>query len=212
MLRILVSSFGGVGSKCLVKGLLQTQDEALLGPSHTHLRAPPEKRALDGRTMIYMFGDPYNALISFFKRRIKRTAAHGFKGFEREGDIFWALKHCRNIGGNHEAMKPEWDLAAYLDNGVDLLKMEEHYDNWVNAKTDYPILFVRYETMWDHLREICNFVGLPESVIAAFPGQEARGSRWEDEPEATMANLKKVYGRLHDKITAAPNIWVGGKQ
>src|SRR5688572_10504159 len=211
MLRVLVSSFGGVGSKCLVKGLLQTEDEFILGPSHTHLRAPPDKRALDGRTMIYMFGDPYNAVISFFKRRIKRTRSHGFNTREGSGDPLWAVKHCKNIGGDHERMDPQWGLEAYLDNGVDLLKMEEHYDNWVNAKTDYPVLFVRYETMWSHLREICSFVGLPEAAIAGFPAQEVRGSRWENEPEATRLKLIKVYSRLHGKIAAAPNVWVGGK-
>jgi hypothetical protein len=211
MLPVLVCSFGGVGSKCLVKGLMQTDDETILGQAHSHLRVPPEKRALDGRTMIYMFGDPYNAVISFFKRRIKKTHSHGFNSREGGGDVFWAVKHCRNISGDHQKMKPEWDLEAYLDNGLDLFKMEDHFDNWVNAKTDYPVLFVRYETMWNHLCEICTFVGLPETAIARFPGKELRGSCWEDEPEAIKAKLVKLYGALHNNIMRAPDIWVGGK-
>jgi hypothetical protein len=212
MLRVLVSSFGGVGSKCLVKGVMQTDDESILGQVHTHLRRPPDKRALDGRTMIYMFGDPYNAVISFFKRRMKKTRSHGFNTREGNGDLLWAVKHCQNIGGEYERMNPEWDVEAYLDNGEDLLKMEEHFDNWVNAKTDYPVLFVRYETMWNHLREICKFVGLPESAIGRFPGQEPRGSRWEDEPDTIKMKLAKMYGALHDKIAAAPDICVGSNE
>jgi hypothetical protein len=207
MLRVLVSSFGGVGSKCLVKGLLQTEDQRIMGQAHTHLRRPPEKRALDGRKMIYMFGDPYDAVISFFKRRIRKTRSHGFNTREADGDPLWVVKHCENIGGDHQAMKPQWDLTNYLDNGVDLLRMEEHFDNWVNGKTEYPILFVRYETMWNHLREIFNFVGLPESAIPGFPPQESRGSRWQDEPEPIKLKLTKIYGRLRDRIVAAPDLW-----
>src|SRR6185503_3715850 len=158
MVRILVSSFGGVGSKCLVKGLLQTDDETTLGQAHTHMRQPPSRKALDNRAMIYMFGDPFDAVLSFFNRRTKRTLAHGFKSREGGGDNSWVVKHCRNIGGDYQAMSADWDLSAYLDNGVDLLGMEEHFDNWTNARTDYPILFVRYETMWDHVRDIYQFV------------------------------------------------------
>lgn len=210
MLRVLVSSFGGVGSKCLVKGLLQTKDRTILGDAHTHLRAPPEHRDLDGRAVIYMFGNPYNAVISFFNRRMRKTRSHGFNTREGEGDVFWAVKHCRNMGGDHQAMKPEWDVAAYLENGVDLFRMEQHFDNWVNAKTDYPILFVRYETMWQHLREIFHFMGLPESALAKFPPRERRGSSWEHEPEEVRVKLANMYGRLREKIDAVPDIWAGG--
>lgn len=210
MVRLVVSSFGGVGSKCLVKGLLQTEDKAVLGMAHTHLRVPPPKHVLDGRTMIYIFGDPYNAVVSFFKRRTKKTRSHGFNTREGDGDVFWAVNHCRNIGGEHEKMNPQWDLAAYLDNGVELFRIEEHFHNWVNAITTYPILFVRYETMWQHLGTIFEFVGLPGSAVSKFPPRESRGSRWEDEPEPIKLKLKEMYGRLGDNISAAPDLWIGG--
>src|SRR5688572_2856214 len=122
MLRVLVSSFGGVGSKCLVKGLLQTDDLRILKQAHPHLRTPPDARALDGRTMIYIFGDPFDAVISFFKRRVRKTRTHGFDTREGQGNVLWAVNHCKHIGGDHEAMRPEWDLSAYLHNGVDLFR------------------------------------------------------------------------------------------
>src|SRR4051812_1073782 len=210
MLRLLVSSFGGVGSKCLVKGLLQTADEKILNQAHTHLRLPPGKDVLDGRKMIYMFGDPYNAVVSFFNRRKMRTRAHGFDGRGGGGDPFWVVKHCRNIGGKHAAMNPNWELMDYLKNGVDLLEIEQHFDNWVQARTEYPILFLRYETMWDHLQDIYNFVGLPQSDIARFPAQQPRGSSWQEQPESLKLGLAKMCGALHKRIMNAADVWIAG--
>src|SRR5436309_8767116 len=98
MLRLLVSSFGGVGSKCLVKGLLQTDDQKALSEAHTHLPQPPA--AIRGTKVIYVFGDPYDALVSFFQRRTKRTASQGFNGIEGNGDPAWVVRHCRKLGGD----------------------------------------------------------------------------------------------------------------
>jgi hypothetical protein len=69
-------------------------------------------------------------------------------------------------------------------------------------------LLVRYETLWEHLEEIYEFVGLPPAEAATFPPYKRtyveRHSAW-DEP---MARLRGRYARLIAEMEKRPPISV----
>ena len=209
--KILVCSFGGVGSKCLVKGILQTDNETLLQKAHIHRRTPPSKNEIKGRKVIYVFGNPMNAVISFFQRRDALSQLHGFvTKKDNTGDINWAIKHCVALEGMSDLLEPAYDLPAYLTHNIDMFKLEEHFYNWYHAKTSYPILFVRYETMWENLEEIFDFLKLSKKKIINFPKKETRASDWKDEAPEIVDGLESIYGNLRQKFDNLPDIQIRG--
>jgi hypothetical protein len=198
---ILVFSFGGVASKRFLLGVSPGKSLDEIRPSHSHMRMPPKTIDVKSK-VVYLFGDPMNAVISFFNRRNYLHSRHGYASQSmRESRKDWAYQHCRKIQGDCSRFSAEWDLEDFLSHGEDLFKLEEHFDNWVNANVDYPILTIRYETLWNYLPEIFDYLQLPQSEIKNFPSNKKRSSNWQEEPEHVQQKLLKIYGKLHEKIT-----------
>ena len=209
-IKFLVCSFGGVGSKTLVRGVLQTDNLILLGEAHTNRRTPLSEDEIKGKKIIYVFGNPMNAVVSFFKRRDGLSHLHGFGPEKDTGDVDWAARHCLNLEGRSDLLEPAYDLPSYLTHGIDMFSLDEHFDNWYYAKTNHPILFVKYETMWENLEEIFDFLKLPKSKIINFPKKETRASNWKDEAPEIVDGLEKIYGDLYQKLSNLPDIEIRG--
>ena len=208
MAELIICSYGGVGSKILLRELIGERQDRLLEYCHSHRRYHFRSREVRSKRVIYMFGDPRNALISFFNRRIFNTELHGFHAHRGNPDKYWVVKHAKNIGVNSHLIDPEWDLLAYLRNGRDLLGLEEHFLNWFEGRYTYPVLFVRYETMWDHLPGIYEFVGKPVTETVNFPGKRERGSNWEDQSDEVRDLLNRMYERFTQYLTQCEDIFV----
>ena len=204
-----VVSFGGVGSKLLLKGLFPGQPPKVLKTRHHHWRWPPE--AMDAESqVIYLFGDPRNSVVSFFNRRKTQHAGHGFREKERPGQPDWARRHCRNVAGDWRELSADWDLPAFLAHRRDLFRLEEHFDNWLNAAWPPRILHVRFESLWSNLPTVFEFLDLPTARAADFPPCQARASDWRDQPEAERAGLDEVYGAFSRRLEALPNVFERG--
>ncbi len=198
-MKLLVCSFGGVASKTFIKGVVTVANKQVPW-HHGHYRVPPGAVDDDVR-VVYLFGNPLNAIISFFNRRVARSQLHGFGGQE---DIHpsreWALNHCRNLQGEWQSLDSSWGLEEYLDNGKDLFGLEDHFSNWHTAIRGYPILSLKYETLWGHLGEIAQFLEIPEVDTAEFPPQEKRGSDWKSLSGPVQKKLYNMYGGLYERI------------
>jgi hypothetical protein len=204
--RTIVSSFGGVASKNFLSGVSQGRNLDEVRVCHTHMRTPP-KEIPDGTRVVYIFGDPLNAVISFFNRRFYLHSGHGYIAQPtRTSRTDWAYEHCKKIQGDFSRFSSEWDLEDYLSQGEDLFGLEEHFDNWITAQVDYHIMLIRHETLWDHLTEIFDFLNLPHSEIEKFPPCKKRSSNWQDEPKHIQKKLFEVYGKLYNKIIEHPDI------
>lgn len=190
-----VISYGGVGTHML-KPMITDEDwlgESIRKDSPSwmqyphHLRVPPSSFKDLGYSkevkVIYVFGDPINSILSHFRRNndVKNN---------------WAKHHCINVQGNHQEFNSDWVLDDYLKNGKDLFKLEEHFDNWINAKNlDYDLMLLRYETSYKYENEIKSF--LETDVPLNY---RARSSDWKTLDESKKEKLQKMYGSLLNKI------------
>ncbi len=111
---------------------------------------------------------------------------------------------------NLEPINRSCTLNEYLEKGIDKLKLEEHFYNWVNAKASYPIMLIKYETMWDHLPEIFNYLEIPSSEIKKFPKKKNRHSNFKDIPKDIEKKLYKMYGELSNTISGFDEIKIVG--
>lgn len=181
-----------------------------LDSAHIHRRHFPSMAELGGRHLMYVFGNPMNAVVSFFARRESISELHGFDCRPGKGKKHWAVLHCRNLEVEAGPMTSEWDLRRYLDHGEDPFRLEKHFDDWTNPSTGAWVLLVRYETMWDHFPEIFRFAEIPDSHIPRVPQRRPRGSDWRDLPTELRSRLEDIHGSLHERILAQPDVRIIG--
>jgi hypothetical protein len=208
--RFVVASYGGVASKTLIRGLLNhpvnTATIKLVPRHHTHRRCPylylpPDKK------VIYLYGDPAHAIASFFRRDLTPTSvvepddSHpGFAGFARA--------HCKYLEGDYARLSEGYCLEDFLSSPHDPFGLDDHFHRWTATPVPYPILLVRYETLWEHLDEVYDFVGLPRAEAATFPPYKKTYVERHPEYDEPLARLRVKYARLIADIEKRPPISV----
>jgi hypothetical protein len=203
--RFIVATYGGAGSKTLIRGILNQPPRGsspinLVHRHHTHRRVP-DQAVLEGQKVIYVYGDPAHSIASFFRR-----AANDDPDDPHPGHRNFLARHCRNIEGDVQKLTEGYCLEDFLRSDEDAFGLADHFHSWMGAKVPYPILFVRYETLWDHVEEIFDFVGIPRAEAASFPEKRqnyVERNRRYDEP---LARLRIKYARLIAEIEQLPPI------
>jgi len=155
-------------------------------PNHGHLkhrRVPPKKiQEKSG----YIYGDPRDSVLSFFFRH------------ENHGKKFCHL-HGLNLGVK---IPGSITLQGFLDEGRDQFRLSKHFDNWVTAKIN-NIIFIKYETMFDHLDEISEFFGRRLKLE-----RKKRKSDWRKQPPHVQEALTRIYRNLITRIETMPPILI----
>lgn len=196
-LEVLVASYGGVGTTFLIEFLSQYRrtNDRHDGDGLKHLPMPP----VSGNPRIrcvYVYGDPVAAAASLFQRDMQHAQS------------------CKLL-----ALRPDLSpipdgmtLEAYARSGADRLHFEAHFQNWHDRYLVHPTLFLRYETLWDHLDALADFLELPPGALEAFPAQRARSTRLDALPPGTRAGLEQMYGGFRDTLAGQPDAEVRGAE
>ena len=172
--------------------------------THGHLRIPPGRIQANKR-VLYMFGDPRDAVVSFFDRRNSRHGRHGFNAKIKDvPDDSWVLKHCANIESSADDMDKSWDLRRFLDNGLDCFRLKEHFDNWCYSDVNYDIVFVRYESIWDNKAALAKMLGL---TMDRFPEKIERRSKWDDLEDEDKSRCDELYGAFARRLAGLPDLF-----
>lgn len=186
-----VTSFGGVGTTMLYQFLdkhgLNTPDGHDWLPYKHMAPPPPDRDVRESFRAIYMFDNPMNAILSVFRR-----------GFQH-----W---HAQNMLGDACTWDDDWTLEDFLERGKDHFRMHEHFRLWATARRNYPIMLLKFDALWRRLPEVFAFLGLPSCLLDEFPVRRKRHSDWTDQPAANRESLLRLYGELHDEITAFPEL------
>jgi len=186
-----ICSYGGSGSTMLIKFIggyvrVLKKKEMLHNPN---LMDTPSVNKY-----IYIFSNPLNSLISYFARNSKRPR--------------FSIDHCINMDGNWQEMDPECNLKEYLKRKKDLYGLKDHLKKWKSMKAYYPIMFIKYETMWNHLGEIFEFLEIPRSEINKFPRFKERKSNFDGLEPGVKDELLKQYGELYEEYRNEKEIWI----
>jgi len=107
------------------------------------------------------------------------------------------------------ARKKRWDkLSWYLNNWVhdnepdiynkDDYGLEENFSSWISGH-DYPVLAVRYESMWQRKKEIEKFVGFNFRL----PEKKERTTEIDDD---LKYHLQTVYFQLSNRMQEVPDV------
>jgi len=194
-----IASAGGAGTTFLIEWLAQFTDtnDPYDRDRLKHTRRPLSNSRLaewkvDGnptpvnvRKSLYIFGNPEEACISHFRRG-------------------WASLHAKRTTGK----KPEVEnLDQLIEKKQDIFEFENHFDNWLKG-SDYPIMFVRYEAMWENLDKIFEYAEVPHNYWDTFPEKRQRESKMKSLPEPVQQGIKEIYGDFSERTEKVDDVFV----
>jgi hypothetical protein len=189
-----VTSFGGAGTTALCDHLLRRGVDLQKGPGQwpfKHRRTPPSASEVpEGYRVVYVVGDPRDAILSIFRRKYQ------FGHYAGLHDRQPSRATLRNLAS----------LDAFLDAGRDEFELADHFARWRDHDPHYPVMFVRYDHLAEVWPEIATFVGLT-SPRPALPRRE-RHSDWRALAPDRRRQLDALYGDLAHAIDQLPPVQV----
>jgi len=191
--ELIVVSFGGVGTTFLIEFLANyfklNHPNDHDGLKHTHLPPISINKALK---VLYIYGDPREAIISLFRR--------GYHSMHSK-------KMMRFIP-NTKAIPEDWSLSDYLNSGKDRFGFENHFNNWYHKYQVYNTAYIKYDYLWEqsNLKRLFDFLGLPYSQISRFPKRLPRKSKFDNLNTEEDRKINMMYGEFAKKLSIMPQI------
>lgn len=194
---LVIVSYGGVGTTFLLDFLGQYKKTNDLWNRDKIKHSPlPPVGFNPNLKFIYVYGSPQMAVASLFRRDYHPSMS----------------RKLQRWYGNTKPLPLDMTLDEYAAAGVDSFYFERHFFNWYESYlTGIPTLFVRYETLFDNVQSLLEFVGLPET-IANFPRKTARNSLRDTIPTHTLKALDQMYGEFAVQLKKLSDVEVRQSQ
>ena len=186
-IEVVVVSYGGVGTTFLLHFLSQYMktndpDDA---DGFKHLTLPPVSFNSKLK-FIYVYGNPQLAATSLFRRSYHHAQSIKLQKWSSNATL---------------PISEEMTLGEYASEGVDKFNFRNNFHNWYDKyQSIYPTMFVRYETIFDNVEAILDFLGLPEECIKHFPENKNRSSSIDELPVETLKQLDGMYADFSDEL------------
>jgi hypothetical protein len=173
-------SHGGCGTEYFQHALEDRHIAQTIGKQRDRHKRNPS--GLGSKRVIYLYGDPRNTILSFYRRQFG------------DGPI-----HCNNLGIKYDQFFPK-TIQCYICQDYDAFGLEEHFDNWTALRDRPNTLLVQYELLEndDYLKRIEEFIGCGMRKVAF----KKRNSDWKDFPQLTtihsslLEKIEKINGGL----------------
>jgi len=201
---------------------------------------PPKQLEVIIEKAVYLYVDPLEAILTFLGSDKGHTSIDGkgvpwpighaknlggdwstFYEMVRENytDVFTEAdfsNHLFKVGHPFKGF-PHHPSAIdmYASQHEDLFGLENHFDNWTNTKTDYPILAIKYEALWkvETLRKISKFLDLQETTyVNNFPPKKSRLRELTSLSPSAIKRLETIYQSLTNKMKAKPSCTLNGEE
>lgn len=153
---VVVASFGGVGTTFLLKYLAQYRktNHRFDADGVKHSPLPPISFNSNIK-FVYVYGNPQLAAISLFRRNFHYRQSQKLQK--------WGKKSISPI-------PEEMTLQEYASQGIDKLHFRNHFYNWYEKYLSvHPTMFIRYDTMYDNVELLRDFLNLPKDFVDKFP-------------------------------------------
>ncbi|MCJ7627092.1 MAG: hypothetical protein MUO50_01770 [Longimicrobiales bacterium] len=186
-----IVSLGGVGSTSLVSHLENgDKDRIWCHSRHLHCLEPellPEVRKGLEVKACFVYGDPFPAVQSVFRRGLQRRHERAMS---------------RSIPGYEPWLQKDTTLLDFLQADVDRFFLGRHLENWVEYPgTRVKILAVKYESLAEHIQDIMSFLECDRPFEV-----RPRTSRYENQHPEIQAGLEKMYGKVRARIESLPSL------
>ena len=134
--------------------------------------------------VIYLHSDPVATSISLFRRRYAAN---------QSGKLTRRLSAAPDPVGENES------LEEFARRGEDRLGMTAQFQNWREIPLPYDVAFVHYETMWESLSQLFEFLELSPELVREFPPRIERHSA-DNVPAGRRQLLDAIYAPLRREM------------
>jgi hypothetical protein len=98
-------------------------------------------------------------------------------------------------------------FEEYASLGSDQFFFQAHFYNWYDKYlSTIPTLFIRYETLFDNVEVLLDFLGIPKTNIDSFPKKKKRSSSLSDIPIETRKKLDGMYGDFSSELSRLDDV------
>lgn len=185
-IQVVVASFGGVGTTFLMNYISQYKKTNFSCDRDQikHSSLPPISFNKNIK-FVYVYGDPILATISLFRR--------GYHSWQSE-------KLTRYESNLVSPISPESSLEEYVDLQKDLFNFRSHFYNWYEKYLVHPTMFIRYESIFENIGSLIDFLELPEVAVANIPVKKERKSLQQNISDETTDKLLGIYGEFSEEL------------
>lgn len=112
----------------------------------------------------------------------------------------------------YKSQSPQRSLRQMLEkyHNFDFLNLNEHFDNWINAEVNYPIIYINYDSLNKNtLQEI--FTLLKTKYNVKYNQQVIDNFKPRNKlilPDNIYKHLEELYEPLIKKIESLPVYWI----
>lgn len=177
---VALCSMGGVGSTALARHIGSIADKTVREHAYSPSVYDDEPQIKLG----YVFGNPYNSVLSVFRR--------GYQSM-----------HANAMNANSPTQAADlknMSIEAYLERGIDEFHLQRQLDNWLDPSlTKHPVILIKYEDLSDSIDDVLKFFDCnkPFSV-------RTRQSSWLEQPEHIVKGLENMYGSFFEQVNKMP--------
>jgi hypothetical protein len=147
---------------------------------------PPQQLSNQSR-LLFLFGNPYDSVCSYV--RIVRTLGESGEDFIKEAIRLTAKNN--NVSIEDIFIK-------------DIFQIEKRFDAFYRNH-QYPVMTIKYETMWDFQAEIADFLEIPSFRLPNYRQRQSNFGFCTDEEHKQIC---ETYKRIKEKIDRADDIKV----
>jgi len=142
---------------------------------------PPAKKINSKVRILYTFSDPIDVVLSLIRL------------YNERGEK-WMKQHYSHLRATYS----NFQNIIYEDQ----LQLKKHLKSWLR-ETRFPIAFIKYETMWDHQKEISDFL---ECKINLPPFRKRRAK--QNPNQEIIKKIGNTYKDLQNQIDILDNFFV----
>ncbi len=194
-IEVVIASAGGAGTTFLLSYIAQFKKANHPGDADglKHSPLPPFSFNRNVK-FVYVFGNPQLAAISLFRRN--------FQHYQSIKLQKWGKRKTSPI-------PKDMVLHEYASQGIDKFYFRNHFYNWYDKYLAVcPTMFIRYETLFDNVALLLDFLDLPKDCIDSFPRKKTRTSTTEQVPADTIKRLDHMYGDFSDELARLNDVTV----
>ena len=185
-MHVRIYSYGGSGLKFL-SGIVNSQAMRSYSP---HIVPIIDS---DFNRIIYIYADPIEAVMSFFKREQERSG--------------WVNCHLRNLGRD---CIDYTTFGDFTQDESDPFGLEKHFDYWLSTKFSCPVAFIKYEQLTKVSDNIAEFLKFENTTFSDNIKNEFRSRHSSQsfiEPD-NLKKLKKKFCGLYNKMNELEDFWI----
>ena len=190
--EVVVASFGGVGTTFLMDYISQYK-KTNFSCDRDQIKHSPIPPISFNRNIrfVYVYGNPVLATISLFRR--------GYHQWQSEK----LSKYNRNL---NTLASRDISLEEYASLKTDQFNFRTHFYNWFEKYLVHPTMFIRYESIFNNIEPLVEFLDLPKSAVENFPKKKERKSSLDEVPLKTINELEELYSQFSHELESLNDV------